>query len=203
ELAPAAGFACSVIKAGKLRRYVSWQTFTGVTRVPLGMAQAVGIVRRFAPDAVFTSGGYVAVPAGLAARLNGVPLLMHQQDVPPNLSNRLLAPLAERISVAFAESMPYFPARKTVQLGNPIRQAMLDVRQMTPQQARTALGLAPDVPVVLVTGGSQGARHLNQVVCDALPELLPDCQVLQISGTKLFEETHVRGKQRLSVLDDK
>jgi len=59
------------------------------------------------------------------------------------------------------------------------------------------------VPVVLVTGGSQGARHLNQVVCDALPGLLPDCQVLQISGTKLFEETHVRSRQRLSVRDEK
>ena len=120
ELAPSAGFAFAVIKAGKLRRYVSWQTVTGVARVPLGMAQAVGIVRRFAPDAVFTSGGYVAVPAGLAARLNGVPLMMHQQDVPPNLSNKLIAPLATRISVAFAGSLSYFPGSKALQLGNPV-----------------------------------------------------------------------------------
>lgn len=203
RLIPEAGFRLAGIKAGKLQRFVSWRTVTGVARVPLGIVQAIGIVRNFRPDVAFTSGGYVAVPAGLAARLNGVPLVMHQQDVPPNLSNRLLAPLAERISVAFAESMPYFPAHKTVHLGNPMRQAMLDVRQMTPQQARTRLGLAPDVPVVLVTGGSQGARHLNQVVCDALPELLPDCQVLQISGANLFEETRVRSRQRTSVLDDK
>ena len=203
RLIPEAGFRLAVIKAGKLQRFVSWRTVTGMARVPIGMLQAVGIVRDFRPDVAFTSGGYVAVPAGLAARLNGVPLLMHQQDVPPNLSNRLLAPLAVRISVAFAESVPYFPAHKTVQLGNPMRQAMLDVRQMTPQQARTALGLVPDVPVVLVTGGSQGARHLNQVICDALPALLPHCQVLQISGTKLFEETRARSQQHMSVLDDK
>jgi UDP-N-acetylglucosamine--N-acetylmuramyl-(pentapeptide) pyrophosphoryl-undecaprenol N-acetylglucosamine transferase len=94
------------------------------------MLQAVNIVRAFRPHAAFTSGGYVAVPAGLAARLNSVPLLMHQQDVPPNLSNRLVAPLATRISVAFADSLAYFPASKTLQLGNPIRQAMLDVRQV-------------------------------------------------------------------------
>ena len=203
RLIPQAGFRLAVIKAGKLQRFVSWRTVTGVARVPLGICQAIGIVRNFRPDVAFTSGGYVAVPAGLAARLYGVPLLMHQQDVPPNLSNRLLAPLAERISVAFAESIPYFPAHKTVQLGNPIRQAMLEVRQVTPQQARSALGLAPEVAVVLVTGGSQGARHLNGVVCDALPELLPHCQVLQISGTNLFEETQARSKQRLSVVDDK
>src|SRR5207237_10449201 len=109
---------------------------------PIGMVQAVNIGRKFRPDAVFTSGGYVAVPAGLAARLNGVPLLMHQQDVPPNLSNKLLAPLATRISVAFADSLTYFPLHKTLQLGNPVRQAVLDGRQVSPQEARSAFGLA-------------------------------------------------------------
>ncbi len=189
ELIPAAGFRLARIKAGKLQRFVSWRTLKGVARVPIGMTQAVGIVRNFHADAAFTSGGYVAVPAGLGARINGVPLLMHQQDVPPNLSNKLLAPLATRISVAFADSLRYFPAHKTVQLGNPVRQAILDVRETSPQNARATLGLAPDVPLLLVTGGSQGARYLNQTVCHALPELLNHCQVLQISGKNLFEET--------------
>lgn len=189
ELIPTAGFRLARIKAGKLQRFVSWRTMKGVARVPVGMTQAVGIVRNFHADVAFTSGGYVAVPAGLGAKINGVPLLMHQQDVPPNLSNKLLAPLATRISVAFADSLPYFPAHKTVQLGNPVRQAILDVRQTSPQAARAALGLAPDVPLLLVTGGSQGARYLNQTVCRALPELLLHCQVLQISGKNLFEET--------------
>src|SRR5436853_6829103 len=118
ELAPAAGFPLAVIKAGKLQRYVSWSTVTGVARVPVGITQAVGIIRKFRPDVVFTSGGYIAVPAGLAARLNGVPLLIHQHEVPPNLSNRLIAPLATRISVGVADLPSYFAARKTLQLGN-------------------------------------------------------------------------------------
>ena len=147
------------------------------------MAQAVGIVRRFAPDVIFTSGGYVAVPAGLAARINNIPLLMHQQDVPPNLSNRLIAPLATCISVAFADSLPYFPVGKTVQLGNPVRQEILDIRTVSVQETRRQLGLDPALPLLLVTGGSQGARHLNQEVCRALPDLLPHCQILQISGS--------------------
>ncbi len=190
RLVPAAGLRLRTIQAGKLQRYISWRTVAGVARVPVGMVQAIGIVRAFRPDVTFTSGGYVAVPAGLATRLNRVPLVMHQQDVPPNLSNTLLAPLATRISVAFADSLRYFSTRKTVHLGNPIRQAILDIRSVSPQQARTNLGLAPDVPLVLVTGGSQGARHLNQTVCRALPELLKHCQVLHISGSKLFDETH-------------
>jgi len=198
RLVPAAGLRLKTIQAGKLQRFVSWRTVTGVARVPVGMAQAIGIVRAFRPDVAFTSGGYVAVPAGVAARLNGTPLLMHQQDVSPNLSNKLLAPLATRISVAFADSLRYFPTQKTLQLGNPIRQAILDVRAVSPQQARTHLGLAPDVPLVLVTGGSQGARHLNQTVCHALPELLKQCQVLHISGSNLFNETRDLAEQTLT-----
>ncbi|GAC1559533.1 MAG: undecaprenyldiphospho-muramoylpentapeptide beta-N-acetylglucosaminyltransferase [Ktedonobacteraceae bacterium] len=201
RLVPAAGLRLKTIKAGKLQRFISWRTVTGMARVPVGMVQAIGIVRAFRPDVAFTSGGYVAVPAGLAARLNETPLLMHQQDVPPNLSNKLLAPLATRISVAFADSLRYFPAQKTLHLGNPIRQAILDVRIVSPQQARTNLGLAPNVPLVLVTGGSQGARHLNQTVCLALPELLKHCQVLHISGSNLFNETRDLAEQTLAVIE--
>lgn len=202
EIIPAAGFRFETIKAGKLHRYVSWQTLTGVARVPVGMAQAVSIVRKFRPAVAFTSGGYVAVPAGLAARLNGVPLLMHQQDVPPNLSNKLLAPLASRISVAFADSLRYFPRRKTLQLGNPVRQEILDARAITPQQARRQLGFMAEIPLVLVTGGSQGARHLNQVTDQALPQLLQHCQVLQISGKQLYEETRVLAEESMQGLDE-
>jgi len=201
DLVPAAGFRMAVVKAGKLRRYISWRTFEGIGRVPVGMAQAVGIVGKFRPHVAFTSGGYVAVPAGLAAKLNSVPLLMHQQDVPPNLSNRLIAPLATQISVAFADSVPYFPVRKTLYLGNPVRQEILDVCQITPQQARNQLGFEPSIPLLLVTGGSQGARYLNQVVVRALPELLKDCQVLQISGNKLFTETQALSDEVLANVD--
>src|SRR3954463_1473575 len=76
QIVPAAGLRLATIKAGKVRRYVSWQTVKGVMRIPLGIFQAIEIVRRFRPDLAFTSGGYVAVPAGVAAYLNRVPLLM-------------------------------------------------------------------------------------------------------------------------------
>jgi UDP-N-acetylglucosamine--N-acetylmuramyl-(pentapeptide) pyrophosphoryl-undecaprenol N-acetylglucosamine transferase len=126
---------------------------------------------------------------------------MHQQDVPPNLSNRLIAPLATHISVAFADSVRFFLSRKTLHLGNPVRQEILDVCQITPQQARHELGFAPEIPLLLVTGGSQGARHLNQVIVKALPELLKICQVLQISGNKLFSETQLASDEILANVD--
>lgn len=201
QLVPAAGFRLVTVKAGKVRRYVSWQTVQGLMRIPLGAVQAIEIVRKFRADVAFTSGGYVAVPAGLAAYLNRVPLLMHQQDVPPNLANRQVAPLATRISVAFEDSLAYFPARKTVRLGNPIRQEILDIRQVGPMVARARFGLAGEQPMLLVTGGSQGARHLNQVVCQALPDLLQICQVLQISGKDLYTETRELANSALANVD--
>jgi UDP-N-acetylglucosamine--N-acetylmuramyl-(pentapeptide) pyrophosphoryl-undecaprenol N-acetylglucosamine transferase len=201
DLVPAAGFCMEVVKAGKLRRYISWHTFKGIGRVPLGMAQALSIVRKFRPHVAFTSGGYVAVPAGLAARLNGVPLLMHQQDVPPNLSNRIIGPLATQISVTFADSMRYFPAHKTLHLGNPVRKEILDICQITPQQARQELGFVAELPLLLVTGGSQGARYLNQIIVEVLPELLNICQILHISGNKLFAETQMASDEVLATMD--
>ncbi len=92
--------------------------------------------------------------------------------------------------------------RKTLHLGNPIRQAILDVRTVSSQQARTTLGLNANKPLVLVTGGSQGARHLNQTVCLALPELLKQYQVLQISGSNLYEETKALAAETLANTDE-
>ena len=201
QLVPAAGFRMATIKAGKLQRYLSLKTLKGIARVPIGITQAIGIVREFRPDVSFTSGGYVAVPAGLASKINGVPLLLHQQDVPPNLSNKLIAPLATRISIAFEASQKYFPVHKTLLLGNPIRQEILNVRKVSIQQARSNLTLDPELPLILVTGGSQGARHLNQVVVRALPELLKTCQILQISGQKLFDETRTLADKTMAELD--
>jgi UDP-N-acetylglucosamine--N-acetylmuramyl-(pentapeptide) pyrophosphoryl-undecaprenol N-acetylglucosamine transferase len=104
--------------------------------------------------------------------------------------------------VAFSDSLAYFPARKTVQPGNPIRQAMLDVRQQPPLEARQALGFVEHKPLLLVTGGSQGARHLNHVVSAALPDLLAHSQVLQISGKDLYNETRELSNRMLADLDE-
>ncbi len=114
---------------------------------------------------------------------------MHQQDVPPNLANRLLTPFATRISVSFTDSLRYFPRKRTVLTGNPVREEILAVVGADSAALKTRLGFSPELPLLLVTGGSQGARHLNQVVVAALPELLMRCQVLHVSGRLTYRET--------------
>lgn len=202
RIVPAAGFEIAAVSAGKLRRYLSARTLTDLGRIPLGMAQALGHVRRFKPDVAFTSGGYVSVPAGLAARSQGVPLVMHQQDVPPNLANRLLAPFATRISVSFPGSLHFFSKRRTTLAGNPVREEVLHMTGLESAAVKPQFGLNPTVPVILVTGGSQGARHLNQVVVEALPHLLPRCQVLHVSGTLTHEATREGAERQLAAMPE-
>ncbi|HEY8324499.1 MAG TPA: undecaprenyldiphospho-muramoylpentapeptide beta-N-acetylglucosaminyltransferase, partial [Ktedonobacterales bacterium] len=198
RIVPDAGIPFAAISAGKLRRYLSLGAFTDLARIPVGMRQAYQIVKRFRPDAAFTSGGYVSVPAGMAARLNHAPLVMHQQDVPPNLANRLLTPFATQISISFAASQRYFPAEKTTLAGNPVREEVLNVVWRDPMRARQDFGLASSLPVVLVTGGSQGARRINQVIAAALPRLLRRCQVLHVSGELTYEATRAQAAQALA-----
>ncbi|HEX8730916.1 MAG TPA: undecaprenyldiphospho-muramoylpentapeptide beta-N-acetylglucosaminyltransferase [Ktedonobacterales bacterium] len=198
SIVPPTGIPFEGISAGRLRRYLALGAITDLGRIPVGVAQATRLARRFRPDVAFTSGGYVSVPAGIGARLAGAPLVMHQQDVPPNLANRLLTPSASRITISFAASRRWFPEAKTLLMGNPVRAEMLAAAQFNPAQAKAAFGLDPRLPVVLVTGGSQGARRLNQVVAAALPKLLPRCQVLHISGERTFEATRALAAQALT-----
>lgn len=200
KIVPASALPMVTITAGKLRRYLSLRTFTDLGRIPVGMMQALRHVQEFQPDVAFTSGGYVSVPAGLAARIEGVPLVMHQQDVPPNLANRLLTPFATRISVSFPDSLRYFPRKRTVLTGNPVREEILAMVGADSAAYKRRFGFLPDLPLVLVTGGSQGARHLNQVVTAALPELLMHCQVLHVSGNLTHQETNRAAARQLAPL---
>ena len=202
RIVPDAGFRFVGISAGKLRRYLSLRTFSDLARVPVGMRQAYRVVRRFRPDAAFTSGGYVSVPAGMAARLARAPLVMHQQDVPPNLANRLLNPFATRVTISFAASQRYFPPDKTILIGNPVREEVLRAARLDPMRARKGFGLKSALPIVLVTGGSQGARRLNQVVAATLPYLLQRCQVLHVSGELTYEATQAQAALALADTPD-
>ncbi|HEX8727309.1 MAG TPA: glycosyltransferase, partial [Ktedonobacterales bacterium] len=97
-----------------------------------------------------------------------------------------------------AASRRYFPAEKTTLAGNPVREEVLNAVWRDPMRARQDFGLASSLPVVLVTGGSQGARRINQVIAAALPRLLRRCQVLHVSGELTYEATRAQAAQALA-----
>ncbi|MFW6108216.1 MAG: undecaprenyldiphospho-muramoylpentapeptide beta-N-acetylglucosaminyltransferase [bacterium] len=122
---------------------------------------------RFRPDLVVGLGGYGSLAPVLCARVLGIPSLLLEQNVVPGRANRLLARLADEVACQWAESARYFdPRRKVSVTGNPIRTG---IRRAPRAEAAAALGLDPSAPTLLVMGGSQGARPLNNRIVDALP----------------------------------
>ncbi|MBI3290856.1 UDP-N-acetylglucosamine--N-acetylmuramyl-(pentapeptide) pyrophosphoryl-undecaprenol N-acetylglucosamine transferase [Candidatus Falkowbacteria bacterium] len=173
------------IFAGKLRRYFSFKNFLDPFLVLFGFFQSLFIISKFKPDVLISAGGFVSVPVTWSGWFLRRPSIIHQQDIRPGLANKLMAPFAKIITVAFEKSLNDFPGRKTVWVGNPARQEMLkgDI-----DKAYDFFKLDKNLPVVLVIGGGTGASRLNKIVLESLPELLDFCQVIHLTGGKVDRE---------------
>jgi UDP-N-acetylglucosamine--N-acetylmuramyl-(pentapeptide) pyrophosphoryl-undecaprenol N-acetylglucosamine transferase len=145
-----------------------------------GYLEARRVIDRFHPDVLLFTGGFVAVPVALAGRR--VPSLLYVPDIEPGLALKTLARFADCLALTNADSFAYFPLavrRKAHVTGYPTR---LELRRWDLERARQALGLSPAVPVLLVYGGSKGARSINRALLAVLPQLLAEMQVVHISG---------------------
>lgn len=197
RIAPAEGIAFATVATGKIRRssnplkMLSLANARDMARVPLGVLQARRIISKFRPDVVLATGGYVAVPAGLGARLCRRPLVLHEQTVRLGLANRKLAGSATRIAVSSESTVPLLPEAvrgAAVVTGNPVRPEVLSGH---PDKAIEALGLAAfdrRLPTVYVTGGAQGSQQINEVVREASPWLLERANVIHQCGPSNVEE---------------
>ena len=149
-----------------------------------GARAASRLIRAYHPDVMLLTGGYVAVPAAFAGR--HVPSLLYVPDIEPGLALKALARFADRICLIAEESRRFFPKRRDVVVtGHPVRSGLTD---WTPEAARGTLDLSADLPVLLVFGGSLGARSINLAVLEILPELLADLQVVHITGRPDWEK---------------
>ncbi len=145
-----------------------------------GARHCAQIIREFRPDVVFITGGYVAAPVAWAAWRSRprIPLLIYLPDLTPGQAIRWTSRLAARVAVSFPEVALHFPG-KAVVTGYPVRPELLAADKAA---ARQALGLSDDAPVLLVFGGSRGARSINRAFLEAAPQVLPACQVVHVSG---------------------
>ncbi|MFD5426366.1 glycosyltransferase [Streptomyces sp. NPDC127084] len=206
RVAGAEGIAFSAVATGKIRRsknllrMLSPANVADMSRVPLGILQARRAINRFRPDVVLATGGYVAVPVGVAAtRLCRVPLVVHEQTVRLGLANRALAGAASRIAVSSESTVPLLPEAvrtSTVVTGNPVRPEVFTGQPDKALQALGSLGFDRRLPTVYVTGGAQGSQQINTLVADVLPWLLEQANVVHQCGPD-----HVEGlRQRAAGL---
>lgn len=147
-------------------------------RLARGTLASRRILRDFRPDVLLFTGGYVAVPMAFAAR--SYPTLLYVPDIEPGLALQALARFADHIALSAGDSRKYFAARKrTTVTGYPIRP---ELENWNRADARARLGLNDDTPVLLISGGSRGARSLNRALLAVLPRLLAKMQIIHISG---------------------
>lgn len=149
-------------------------------RLGRGFSKSGQILRGFRPDVLFFTGGFLAGPMALAARLRirHLPILLFVPDIEPGLALKLLARFADRIAVSTPDSQKYFGRRVDV-TGYPVRAS---VQKWNREAGRKTLGLQADLPVLLAAGGSKGARTINQAVMAHLPALLDMTQVVHVTG---------------------
>jgi UDP-N-acetylglucosamine--N-acetylmuramyl-(pentapeptide) pyrophosphoryl-undecaprenol N-acetylglucosamine transferase len=138
------------------------------------------------PDVIFSKGGYGALPVLLVGFLYRIPIVIHESDASPGKINELSKGFASRIAIAFEKSAAYFPAGKTALVGNPIRRRFFESEPR--DQAYDYFHFSKDKPVIFITGGSQGAKMLNDLVLNILPFLLEKYQVIHQCGSRNHSE---------------
>jgi len=179
QLAARAGLRFASIPAGGIHGLAPLTAAQNIVKLIQGWREAYALGRRERPDALFATGGYASVPVALAARALQVPILVYLPDIEPGLAVRFVARLATRVAVTVEDSRRYFAGSKVVVTGYPVRAEFHD---LDPREARDALGLAYGDPVVLVMGGSRGARSINRALGSVLEQVLDMAQVVHLSG---------------------
>jgi UDP-N-acetylglucosamine:LPS N-acetylglucosamine transferase len=173
---------------------VGWRELPGnLWKLGRGFFSSRRILRKFRPDILFFTGGYVAVPMALAAHLSGrSKSLLYVPDIEPGLALKTVARFSDCITLTVEESGVYFPKHPTkVVTGYPLRPGL---NHWTISEARSFFALQEELPILLVIGGSKGARSINQALAGALPELLREMQVIHITGKldwQMMEQTRI------------
>lgn len=169
EKVPAAGYKIVGLPVVGFRRKISFALLKAVFKAYRSMRMARRIIRDFKPDVAVGVGGYASGPALKAAAGLKVPYLLQEQNSYPGITNKMLAAKAGKICVAYDNMDRFFPKEKIIKTGNPVRQ---DIRGIVNKSSKAfdKFGLDPQKPVLLVVGGSLGARTINESVAARLAD---------------------------------
>lgn len=173
------------VSAGKIRKQRSplnlILNFIDLFKTGMGVISATWKVFVIYPDVVFGKGGYASFPALFAARILRIPVVIHESDSIPGKVNSWAGKFARRIAVSYPDAIQFFKQEKTAYTGVPIRK---DMKEPLKAGAYEMYGLTETLPTLLILGGSQGSKFINEVIMDSLPQLVEKYQVIHQVGTK-------------------
>lgn len=187
DIVPKAGINFIALKLeGGLERHFTLANISRAANAIWSIKHASDIVKDFKPNAVVGTGGYVCGPILLAASLMKVPTLIQEQNAVAGVTNKILSKFVNKIAVGTRDALKNFPAEKTVYTGNPIRSAVLDAKK---SDGLKEFGFTDDKPIVLISGGSRGARSINNAMIDVLKSAAQknSAQFLHVTGKGEFD----------------
>ncbi len=193
------------VMSGKLRRYhhlnlwqhiiwpsLMWQNAKDVFKVAGGFFQSIWKLIMWRPDVVFTKGGFVCLPVGLAAKVLGIPLVIHDSDAHPGLTNRILARWATTIATGAPLEYYNYPSTRAKYVGIPVNEAFKVLTKDEQTAAKKKWNVDPKKPLLVVTGGGLGARRLNNTTLEVIDKLQAMASVILVSGAGQFDELRER-----------
>jgi len=187
ELFKKEGIKIKKILAGKFRRYFSFQNIIDIfIKTPLGILQALYYVFTISPDLIFSKGGYGSIPISFAGWLLLAPIFLHESDVSPGLANRISNFFSIEVFTSFpVKKTEYFPKKKMIAVGNPIRKEILEGSIL---EAKSQSNLTGEKPIIFVLGGSQGAQNINDKILLGLNDFLRDFEIIHQTGQNNFSK---------------
>ncbi len=177
------------VTTGKLRRYFSFQNLLDIFKVSWGIIQSffLFLTRLRKANIIFSTGGFVSVPAAIAGKLLGKKVYLHEQTTRVGLANKIIAKLADKVFLSFESSKVFFPKEKSLVVGYPLRDSFHNKEL----QYKSFQGIdleSPSKKILFITGGGNGALKLNQLIAENLEKLTKDYIVIHQTGKKFLKE---------------
>jgi len=171
------------LTTARIQRKVTSKTFPSLAKLPIGLYQAVTYLREVNPDVVLSFGGYLSLPVGYAAKMLGIPLVIHEQTLQAGFANKILGKIADKVCISWETSTQFFPKNKVVITGNPLKEFKIDDFPFIFKKSDISL------PLIYITGGSTGSHAINELVEDSLSELLAKYRIIHQTGdSKQFKD---------------
>lgn len=162
------------ITTGRLQRKFTRYTIPSFLKIPLGFSQSFFILKRFKPDVVLGFGGYVSWPIIIMSSFLKIPVVIHEQTLEAGMTNKMVARFAAKICISFESSKRFFPIKKVVLTGNPLRKEIVQISKESKVENI--------VPLIYITGGSLGSHFINNLVKDTVGKLIKDFQIIHQTG---------------------
>lgn len=186
KIVPREGIPFETIDITGFKRSLSLENFKTIWRFITGVRKSKKLLKKFKPDVVIGTGGYVCGPVVYAASRLHIPSIIHEQNSVAGLTNKFLSHFVTKVAICFEEASEAFPSEKIVFTGNPRAQEVVGIDAKDSLQK---YGLDPEKKTVLVFGGSRGARGVNEAIENVLPEWNKrDYQLLYVTGEVHFEK---------------